>query len=268
MKNTLIMGAMLLALSAAPTMAAASPCAAPEGLWGPFKPLATSQKVLATRGSLKIVALGSSSTFGTGATSPDHAYPAQLASILQKRFPDVRIEVINAGIGGETVDKNLARLDRDVLAKKPDLVIWQVGTNDAFQKKSIADVYQGVLNGIARIKKTGADVVLMEAQYFPSRPDTDALKAARAMVRKAAIETHVDFLPRYTLMRYWIETGEFTPRTLLIADRIHMTDASYHCLARRVADLLPAPDAVADGGMVAVTNNRDDNKANGAVVAH
>jgi acyl-CoA thioesterase I len=52
------------------------------------------------------------------------AYPAQVQRILDIRFPDARIEVINRGMAQEVVAGNLVRLDRDVLSVSPDLVIW------------------------------------------------------------------------------------------------------------------------------------------------
>ena len=181
MKTSLVAGAMLLALTVAAPRASASSCAAPSGVWGPFTPLAHSQNELAATGTLDIVAFGSSSTSGTGASTPEHSYPAQLAALLQERFPEDRIKVFNAGVHGDTVAMNLARLERDVLARQPDLVIWQVGTNDALQKKNLTDVYGALLGGIARMKQAGAEVVLMDAQFFPERPDTDMLRASRAI---------------------------------------------------------------------------------------
>jgi acyl-CoA thioesterase-1 len=219
---------------------AVDPCAAPAGLWGPFDMLPHVRQALSTDKDLVIVALGSSSTEGIGATAPGTSYPAQLEALLRQRFAGVRIKVLNKGIGGETVADNLRRLDRDALAAKPDLVIWQVGTNDAFQNKEADEVYGGIIEGIHRIQAANADVALMEQQFFPEREQTQALQSSLDMVRKAARSTHVIELPRYDLMRYWIKNGQFTPATMLIADKMHMTDASYKCLAARVADLMPA----------------------------
>jgi lysophospholipase L1-like esterase len=257
MKRSLALGAMLLASIAALPPAASATCSAPQGSWGPFQRLTHSEEQLSAAGVLRIVALGSSSTYGTGATARDRSYPAQLAAVLRARFPGTKIEVVNAGIGGETVALNLARLDRDVLALQPDLVIWQVGTNDALQKKSADEVRAGILQGIARVRATGAEIVLMDAQYFPERPDTDALRNARRIVHEAAAVAKAAVLPRHALMRHWIESGDFTPATLLVADKIHMTDASYRCLAERVADLLPAhPTAPAQDLMASATPAR------------
>jgi len=256
MRLLLVLSLMTLALVGLPAPTGAAACDAPSGVWGPFDSLPRTWARLAATRSLKIVAIGSSSTYGTGATSREHSYPAQLARILRGRFPQAKVEVINAGIGGETVMRNLARFEHDVLAHHPDLVIWQVGTNDAFQKKTVQEVYAGILAGIRQVRTAGAELVLMESQYFPERPETEALSQARATIRQAAADSGVQFLPRYALMRHWIETKLFSPETMLVADKIHMTDASYQCLAERVADLLPAtPTSEARGVTTATTDD-------------
>ncbi len=77
---------------------------------------------------MKIIAVGSSSTAGAFASSPDKSYPSRLAVELKERFPGQPITVINRGVNGEEAPDNLARLDTDVIAEKPDLILWQVGT--------------------------------------------------------------------------------------------------------------------------------------------
>ncbi len=268
MRSLLALSLMTLALAGLPSPAPAAACDAPSGIWGPFAPLERTQARLAATRSLKIVAVGSSSTYGTGATSREHSYPSQLARILRQRFPQAKMEVINAGIGGETVALNLARFERDVLAHRPDLVIWQVGTNDAFQKKGTQEVYAGIQEGVRRVRASGAELVLMESQYFPERPETEALAQARATIRRAAADAGVEFLPRYALMRHWIKAGLFSPKTMLIADKIHMTDASYQCLAERVADLLPAAPASEASDVTTVTTDDPKSPANRQVAAN
>jgi lysophospholipase L1-like esterase len=77
----------------------------------------------------RIVCFGDSITFGEDL--PFHqSYPAVLASLLRERYPDLDVEVINAGIGGHTSVQGMARLERDVLWYKPHLVILGFGIND------------------------------------------------------------------------------------------------------------------------------------------
>ena len=39
-------------------------------------------------------------------------------------------------------------------------------------------------------------------------------------------------------MKYWLDSKQFTPATMLSSDQLHMTDASYHCLAQLMADVI------------------------------
>lgn len=79
-----------------------------------------------TRGQAKIVAIGSSTTAGRGNIT---AYPGRLLSLLQNEYPKANIAMVNKGIGGQEAPIEFQRFDTDVIAEKPDLVIWQVGTN-------------------------------------------------------------------------------------------------------------------------------------------
>jgi lysophospholipase L1-like esterase len=78
---------------------------------------------------IKIVAIGSSSTAGAGASSAATTYPARLSVELNQLMPRDSIAVLNRGINGQEVGEMLARLPDDVIREAPDLILWQVGTN-------------------------------------------------------------------------------------------------------------------------------------------
>ncbi|MBV8652160.1 MAG: SGNH/GDSL hydrolase family protein, partial [Alphaproteobacteria bacterium] len=69
---------------------------------------------IARHEKLTIVAIGSSSTEGVGASTPEATYPSRLAAELRQRLPDQTVSVINKGIGGEISSDEVARFDRDV----------------------------------------------------------------------------------------------------------------------------------------------------------
>src|SRR3954463_4562418 len=79
-----------------------------------------------TRGQAKIVAIGSSTTAGEGGIK---TYPKRLLAFLEPEYPTVKITIVNKGVGGQEAPIELLRFGADVIAEKPDLVIWQVGTN-------------------------------------------------------------------------------------------------------------------------------------------
>jgi lysophospholipase L1-like esterase len=68
-------------------------------------------------------------TYGMGASTTAATYPSRLTEELVRHFPGHKITILNRGVSGEEVADMLARLDTAVIAEKPDLVLWQVGTN-------------------------------------------------------------------------------------------------------------------------------------------
>ena len=81
-----------------------------------------------------IVALGSSSTFGIGASSRPH-YPSRLAAELKPHVSRRSITVLNRGVNGEEV-ADCSPLGRDGHFGNPDLVLWQLGTNSLIRGTS------------------------------------------------------------------------------------------------------------------------------------
>jgi acyl-CoA thioesterase-1 len=114
-----------------------------------------------------IVALGSSSTEGAMASDNAHTYPALLQFALNKAFPADHFAVINRGIGGQDAPEELARLNADVIALRPQLVIWQVGANGAMRHADPLVFHRRVVEGVNRLLKAGIDVILMDNQRSP-----------------------------------------------------------------------------------------------------
>lgn len=209
-------------------------CGAPASLTSLVDPLPHTALRLAAGKSLTIVALGSSSTYGTGASKPEFSYPSRLATLLRARYPGAEITVINRGVGGELIGDTTARIAREVVGDKADLVIWQVGTNDVLEDADPQAVMANVRTGIDRLRSAGADVILMDLQYAPAvlahryRPMEKALWTTA----KAA---NVPLFHRFALMRDWTEHGNMKMAAMISADHLHMTDASYDCLARQLS---------------------------------
>ena len=99
------------ALPQASTPNAAPPatCSAPTEFSHFDRPLVRTARRLASGEPLTIVAIGSSSTAGAGASSPDASYPSRLAVELKQRFPLQDITVLNRGVNGEETEDMMAR---------------------------------------------------------------------------------------------------------------------------------------------------------------
>src|SRR5438128_8301138 len=144
------------------------PCLPPKGASKSMGSLPRVASKLVAGQPVVIIAFGSSSTAGFGATSPDFNYPNRLAAQLRRQYPTADISVVNAGKGGEDAPEMMKRLQAAVIDLHPDLVIWQVGTNAVLRNLDPGDTAKMVEDGISRIQAAGgADVVLVDPQYSP-----------------------------------------------------------------------------------------------------
>ena len=185
--------------------------------------------------AVHILAIGSSSTQGVGATSRDASYPSRLENELRAAWPGRRIQVENAGIGGETAAATLNRLEARLANVPYDLVIWQVGTNDAVAGKDTNE-FQGMLKrGIAAARAARTELVLLDPQYFPGIRNLPAYERFVAAVAEVGATENVPVVRRYDLMRGWAVGDGSMLLAALSGDRFHMGDAGYECLARLVA---------------------------------
>ena len=211
---------------------AAQTCNIPAKLARLDYPLSRTARRIAAGQGLTIVALGSSSTQGAGASSPAKTYPSQLAVYLQRRFPTLPITVFNRGVGGEEAGDMLARMDRDVLSAKPDLVIWQIGTNSVLRDRPLPPHAQLISRGLKRFKELGLDVVLIDPQFAPKVITKGETEGMLELIARAAKEHNVDLFHRFDLMRRWQQTDGLAFVNFVSPDGLHMNDWSYACVAK------------------------------------
>ncbi len=200
---------------------------------------------------IKIVAIGSSSTAGFGATSSGATYPSRLEAELKARLPGLPITVLNKGVGGEEANQMVARFNADVLDEAPDLVLWQVGSNSVLRDHPAPG--EIIRQGVERLKASGTEVILINPQYAPkilAKPDFDhALDVITATARDA----EVGMFDRFAVMRHWVEGEKLGFEKFLSPDGLHLNDWSYACFARLLAVAilddakLPPATAVAPG---------------------
>ena len=214
------------------------PCLPPKGGSKTMGSLPHVAGKLAAGQPVVIVAFGSSSTQGFGASSPEFNYPNRLAAQLRRHYPTADITVINAGVGGEDAPEMMKRLQTQVIDVHPDLVIWQVGTNAVLRNLDPGDTVKLVEEGISRIQAAGGtDIVLVDPQYSPAV--NQRAESAGKMVKllgKAAELRHVGIFPRFEVMRDWHEKQAIPVEGFVIADGLHMNDWGYACFAQLLGD--------------------------------
>jgi acyl-CoA thioesterase-1 len=196
--------------------------------------LPATKKRLASNGEVTIVALGSSSTEGWMATAPSKTYPARLQQDLSNAFPLAHIAVINRGIGGQDALEEVARLDTDVLAIRPDMVIWQVGANGAMAHSDPNVFRKLVSTGIERLKSLGIDVVLMDNQRSPMILASPQHGIMEQILAELSVKYNVSLFSRGALMDGWQRDG-MPYHDFLANDSVHMNDFGYRCVGDSLA---------------------------------
>lgn len=235
---------MLLAAMAMPAargdteLAGRSWCPGPSALSRLSATLPHTAARLRAGGELVVVAIGSSSTAGVGASSPARGYPGELQTMLAARFKPAAVRVLNKGVSGDTFPMMLERFDRDVLAFHPDLVIWQLGTNELIREQGVTQDEPFIRRGVERLKAAGADVILMNPQYAPAVLRDPDCPAMVRLLDEVGREEQVPVFDRFDVMRDWVVGGRVPMTTIVSPDGLHMNDVSYRCIGDLLADAI------------------------------
>lgn len=190
-------------------------------------------------GRLTILAMGSSSIEGIGASRPERGFVPLLEAGLERRLPGVSVTVINKGIGGETARDTADRLEQEIATHQPHLVIWQLGTNDILRDRDMDDIFADFRRGGAVLDRAGVDVLLVDPQRLPEATSNPAFRgrnpALGEMARLIALEGgrlgHA-VQHRFDAMSGWagLDRGGVGP------DDLHLNDEGYACWAETVAE--------------------------------
>ena len=153
------------------------------------------------------------------------------------------IEPAPVGHGGETAKETADRLAREIEAGRPDLVIWQLGTNDVLRDRPMDDVFADFRRGEAVLDRAGVDVLLVDSQRLPEGTTNPAFRgrnpALAEMARLIDLEggrVGYAVLHRFAAMSGWngLERGGVGP------DDLHLNDPGYACWAEVTAEGLAA----------------------------
>lgn len=170
-------------------------------------------------------------------------------------------EVINAGVGGNRTTHLLKRIDRDVLARKPTVVVLMVGTNDRLNSGgfvSAADYRRNLESLVERIEANSASVLLItpppclpkllftrhDPKKFASQSPAARMEEVQQMVIELAKRRE---LPLVDFHQHLIEKKIADDRQTSVLrnmansgakDGVHLTSAGYRLLAELVANKL------------------------------
>jgi acyl-CoA thioesterase I len=197
------------------------------------RPLRTLSRAVRASRPVKVLAIGSSSTVGIGASSPSATYVAKLETTLEGTFKGLDFDVIGRGLSGEVAQGAADRMKLEVEQAKPDLVVWQVGTNDAIRHVSIDSFKDCLRNTLGWIREHRIDVVLIDPQYGEALIKDAYYEKVVTAIADVARESRVLLVDRFEAMRELHRVhGD---RFYLTSDNLHMNDTGHRCMAEQLA---------------------------------
>lgn len=225
-----------------------------------------------------LVCFGDSVTQGVPHAQPGDVFPAVLERRLNARYaPQISVCATNAGVGGETSQEGLARIQPDVLAHRPDLVTVEFGLNDIRyepEKRVYEDQFAENLRQIYRIlTEAGAQVIFMTptpivvmyhvyskigTHYYDKWGDCDGANRAYAeIIRQVAAELnaplcdiYASFIEEAIKAEFRGETFDYTDLSVLSRyissrDGVHPTAAGQELIAMQLYRVIVEQDLLA-----------------------
>ena len=157
----------------------------------------------------------------------------QISDILQSALKDVNVEIANRGVGGEVAQTSADRIRSEVALTKPDLVLWQLGTNDALSRVDPDQFIDVVKTTIDWLHDSGIDVVLVGLQYTSRFAKDESYDAIRQALQTIATDEKVLYVRRYDAMKFIAQTR--ANLHLMANDNFHLSDLGNQCMAEHVA---------------------------------
>ncbi len=178
-------------------------------------------------------------------------YIDKLNSMLDKNGLKSQYELVGAGIGGNKIYDLYLRLEEDVIAKQPDVVLIYIGVNDVWHKQSYgtgtdADKFVKFYEAIIKkIQATNAKIILCtpavigEKNDFSNQQDGDLNKYS-SIIRSIAQKNS---LPLCDLRKVFLEYNlknnpENKESGILTTDRVHLNDTGNQLVADKMYELL------------------------------
>jgi hypothetical protein len=211
-------------------------CAVPDDLLFSDSQLNRVFEAVTKQRKLTVAVVGTGSSALAGPDGPRSAYPARLETTLNQRLSGVEVKVVallRSRLTAEDLAKDMNKL---LIDEKPDLVIWQTGTIDAMRRVDPDNFKAALEEGIDRLHKGGADVILMNMQYSPRTESMIATGPYADTMRAVAQQRSVPLFDRVGIMHHWSDVGAFNlyaaGKDNVLAQRVH------DCIGRVIASLI------------------------------
>ena len=185
---------------------------------------------------VKVVCFGDSVTGLYYHTGGVRAYTDFLGIALRRLYPKAKIEMINAGISGHTTDNGLARMEKDVVFHRPDIVTVMFGLNDLGKSGNI-DAYRVNLGRIVdRVRAAGGETILCtpNSVITTERRPFEGLVKYCQVVREVAAAKKVQLCDSFAEFEKMRAEDELAWR-MTLSDEIHPNAGGHKDIAEQIA---------------------------------
>ena len=179
--------------------------------------------------NLKIGFLGGSITQGCNPTLPENAYVERVVRWFKEKFPNTTIEYINAGVGATGSLIGVHRVERDIIAHKPDLVFVDFAANDVSPKTNTDISYESLIRKIA--------TKLPEAAIVEIFMTLDTGESAEEEETKIAEHYHIPSVSYRQEIFKNIKAGVYKWEDIE-TDEVHPNDRGHGIIADLVSNLM------------------------------
>ncbi len=193
-------------------------------------PLPRVAEALAQRKSLRILAMGAAPG---RVTTRGGDYTDLIEAMLQNALKGTAVVMINRGVSGELAANAATRMKNEVALDEPDLVLWQVGTNDALAYVGSAEFAATLKDQIDWLKAHKVDVVLVGLQFAPQMLRDAHYVRIRDALRSVAAQENVIVVRFFEAMQI-IEQVQHEGAAP-VAEEFDRSEEGYNCLAQYVA---------------------------------
>jgi lysophospholipase L1-like esterase len=163
--------------------------------------------------------------------------------LVRAAFKEKGVEVDAVATGGHKVTDLLKRVDRDVIARKPTVVVIQIGVNDAGAGVTPAQFKEQLGELIGKLQKAGGKVIQCTCTcrregYDPTDAMDRRLDALAEVAREIARENKLPLVDlRKAFIAYWEKNNpDKKPRDVLTYDGNHWNEAGHRFVVERMLE--------------------------------
>lgn len=205
-------------------------CQTPGLAIGGDMPLPAIEKAIKDRKVLRILAIGASASH---VPSVRRGYTGLMERILEKSIPGVDVQIIDRGVSGELARDAVERIKVEVALVRADVVLWQLGTNDALARIPLGEFKRTVNDALRWLREHKIDVVLVGQRFVRGVTSDSHYQSIRDALRVIAEQNRVLRIGRYEATQLIEQTrrqeaGGQPPNEFL------MTEGGYACLSEYI----------------------------------